>query len=224
MSAGPRIDTYRWAGGTEAVLRYGPDRGALVIAALPLFEEANRTRALAGAILRALADRGIAGLLPDLPGQGESLIETQDARLPAMRSAHAALVAACLPRPVHALGIRSGALLDRDAPVISRWHLSPMTGGAVLSDLTRAAGGLPDTDPVELAGNRIAQTMIADLRDAIPADAAPRRVVRLDTDPRSADLHVAGPPLWRRSEPANDPALAVRLADDIAQWIATCAG
>ena len=57
-----------------------------------------------------------------------------------------------------------------------------------------------------------------------PGDGGHRRTVRLDTDPQPADRHVPGTPLWRRAEPGNDPALAVLLADDIADWIARCAG
>jgi hypothetical protein len=41
---GLRFDTYDWPGGREAKLRFGPDSGSIVIVALPLFEEANRTR------------------------------------------------------------------------------------------------------------------------------------------------------------------------------------
>ena len=66
----PRIDHYDWSGGREALLRFGPDTGPVVILALPLFEEANRTRTFAVGLLRRLAERGIAGLLPDVPGQG----------------------------------------------------------------------------------------------------------------------------------------------------------
>ena len=53
----PRIDSYAWSGGREAMLRWGPDGGPVVIAALPLLEEANRTRAFVVTILRALAKR-----------------------------------------------------------------------------------------------------------------------------------------------------------------------
>src|SRR4051812_44244910 len=71
------IDHYDWAGGREAMLRFGPDTGPVVIAAMPLFEEANRTRTFIVSILRMLAGHGIATALPDLPGAGESLTETE---------------------------------------------------------------------------------------------------------------------------------------------------
>src|SRR3546814_4854209 len=40
----------------------------------PLFEEANRTRRTLVLAMRALAAQGFAALLPDLPGQNESLV------------------------------------------------------------------------------------------------------------------------------------------------------
>ena len=75
------------------MLRFGPDTGPVVVVALPLFEEANRTRAFAVTILRALAERGIAGALPDLPGQGESLLPTHETDLAKLRTGFAAAVA-----------------------------------------------------------------------------------------------------------------------------------
>ena len=89
---GPRFDRYDWAGGREAMLRFGPDAGPRVVAVLPLFEEANRTRAFLVAMLRALAGHGIGSILPDLPGTGESVVETRDLRLADLRQAFAALV------------------------------------------------------------------------------------------------------------------------------------
>ena len=49
----------------------------------------NRTRTFVVTVLRLLAERGIAGALPDLPGQGESLVPTQAMRLADMRAAFA---------------------------------------------------------------------------------------------------------------------------------------
>ena len=91
MTGGMRIDSYKWSGGQEAMLRFGPDGGAQVILALPLHDEANRMRAFAVALLRALAALGIGGVLPDFPGTGDSLIKTRDATLSAIRQAYADL-------------------------------------------------------------------------------------------------------------------------------------
>lgn len=234
------IDGYDWAGGREAMLRFGPATGPVVALALPLFEEANRTRSFAVTLLRALAAHGIAGALPDLPGQGDSLVATQDARLDHLRSAFAAAVVALGDaggRPVHAAAIRSGALLDGNARVASRWHLAPQSGAALCRELDRIAHHGPHTAPPAggdaptprwIAGNAIAPALLAALADAVPVQHAheagrPVRTLRLDGDTQPADAHVAGPPLWRRAEPDNDAAFAALLAADLAAWLRQCA-
>lgn len=217
------------------MLRFGPATGPVVVVALPLFEEANRTRAFAVTILRALAERGIAGALPDLPGQGESLIPTHQTSLAKLRSAFAA-AAARIEAPAFTLAIRSGALLDGEATVAGRYHLSPVNGADLRRELVRARqassreAGEPfdpaslDTaaGPVELAGNLIAPTLLAELAIATPATGI-ARTVRLETEAKPADARLPGSPLWRRAEPDNDIAFASTVADDIAQWIALCA-
>jgi pimeloyl-ACP methyl ester carboxylesterase len=229
------IDQYDWSGGREAMLRFGPATGPVVIAAMPLFEEANRTRAFMVSILRALAERGIASVLPDLPGTGESLTETENTSLNDWTDAFS-FVAQQLGADtvVYGIAIRGGALLDAEAQLAGRWHFAPVSGDSLVRDLlrTRLAGSGKESageaielsgPPVELAGNRVARTLLAQLKAANPSMIAPLRTVRLDSDTQPADLKVGGAPLWRRSEPDNDPALARLLADDIAAWIATCA-
>ena len=242
MTAGLRFDRYEWSGGQEAMLRFGPDTGPVVVVAMPLFEEANRTRAVVAAMLRVLAERDIAGALPDLPGQGDSLSPTEAMTLPVVRQAFAAAVAAIRDegRSIHVAAIRSGALLDPLAQAGRRWHLSPQDGGALLRELTRikrqeigarALGterlrddGTPG-ESVVIAGNGVSRQLLVELPRAGIDDGAetPRRIVRLGSDPRPADGHVPGAPPWRRSEPGNDDALARLLADDLAGWIHSCA-
>lgn len=225
------IDHYDWAGGREAMLRFGPDTGPVVIAALPLFEEANRTRAFMVAICRALAARGIAGVLPDLPGQGESLIPTEEIDCGKLEQAFAA-AAACFDKP-HILSLRSGALLTRLANGASRYLFAPVDGDQFTQELMRIAklGGGRESFPIDapgpphtIAGNLISRTMLLDLRDASPDRTTPSRLVRPSSDFREADLKIEAAPLWRRAEPDNDPILAQILADDIAAWIAACDG
>lgn len=226
---------YDWAGGREAVLRFGPSTGPVVVLALPLFEEANRTRTFAVGLLRRLADRGVGGLLPDLPGQNESPVATEHAMLAGWRAAFAASVTTAAGRPVHSVTMRGGSLIDHDASVASRWQLAPAKGEALIRELFRtaqAAGEPVEIDlhawsdeggPVAIAGNRISRPLLRDLNAADCVREGLVRVVRLDTDPAVADRKVLGAPLWRRSEPGDDPALADMLADDIADWIARCA-
>ena len=227
-------DTYDWAGGREAMLRFGPAAGPVVVLALPLFEEANRTRTFAVGLLRKLADRGVGGVLPDLPGQNESVVATEHAMLAGWRAAFAA-AAAATGRPVHSVTMRGGSLIDHDAAVASRWQLAPAKGEALIRELFRAAhaAGEPveiDLDawsdeggPVTIAGNSISRPLLRDLNAADCVRDGLVRVVRLETDPAVADRKVEGAPLWRRSEPGDDPALAALLAEDIADWIDRCA-
>ena len=207
------ISWYDWPGGREAMLRFGPADGPVVVAALPLFEEANRTRAFVVTILRMLAERGIASALPDLPGTGESLVPTEQISIAKMRDAFAAV-------PGHySISIRSGAILDAGQRK-GHWHLSPQ-GPELLRDLhrVRMANGAESED---FAGNIIAPGVMAEIQYWWPPRAD--RTVRLESDPASADLKLPGAPLWRRSEPDNDPALAALLADDIAAWVRQCEG
>jgi hypothetical protein len=206
-----------------------------VIAAMPLFEEANRTRAFIVTMLRALAERGIASALPDLPGTGESSIPTEEADLADWKSAFSSAVQyICADiRQVHGLAVRGGTLLDTDAVLVSRWHFAPLPGEKLVRDLLRTRLATRDDrrdastldplgPPIELTGNRIKPGLLTELQAAQPSATAPLRTVRLDIDSQVADRHVTGTPLWRRSEPENDPALARLLADDIALWIAAC--
>lgn len=244
MSAGVWIQHYEWSGGREAMLRVGPDNGPVVIVAPPLFEEANRTRALLVAVLRGLAARGIAGVLPDLPGQGESAVPTSDARLGDWRDAFAA-AARHTGGPRHGLAVRGGALVDGDADLDGRLHLSPRSGSALVRDLLRtrhiaaiAAGERPPADdparpgpPMLLAGHRLDRELLRELLSAEPSRAD--TVLSVFTDPGEADRRLvrdsgaADPPRfrapWLASEPSADPALAAVLTDEVATWIRSCA-
>lgn len=202
------------------MLRLGPDHGPSVIVAPPLFEEANRTRAILVAVLRRLAAQGIAGAIPDLPGQGESTVPTADARLTSWRRAFAA-AAATLPGAVHVVAVRGGALVDGETAAVSRWYWSPMTGTEAVRELERlrATGGGEDH-----AGNLLAPELLRELGPAEPMTSPPLRIVRLESDPRAADAKLPFPPPWRASEPSRNAALEAMLADDITRWIASCAG
>src|SRR3569833_920746 len=123
------------------MLRIGPASGPVVVAALPLYEEANRTRAFIVTIMRQLASRGFAGALPDLPGMGESIIETEQASLSYWIDGFTAATSALRANheSVHIIAYRNGALLARDARADTHWYLSPLVGQTSIRDLGRIA-------------------------------------------------------------------------------------
>ncbi len=239
------IDHYDWAGGREAMLRFGPAGGPVVVMLPALFEEHNRTRAFAVTICRALGDRGVASALPDLPGQGESVVGTEDVTLANLRSGFGAAVEHLYheKRRIYSASIRSGAIIDAGSLTLGHWYCSPMSGQQQIADFAKilAATGRPseahllrnsyqidDTiSSFEIAGNVISVALLHDLTSDIRTYSmnslgVPTRILRLDSDLAEAHRHIPGTPLWRRAEPSNDPALAALIAEDIADWIALC--
>ena len=204
--------------GEEFALISGPDDAAAQVLIVPaLFEEANRTRRLLAETMRGLADRGIATVLIDLPGCGESLapLERQD-----LTSWRAAVAAAALHFAAsHVFSIRGGALIVRSS--LPGWQLEP--SGSPLRSLLRARmivareqgrdetmAGLTEAglrDGLELAGYRLGPRMIAALASAKPNDSAQQPLTLAE---------LGGTPLWLRSEPGEDPALAAALVMRIA--------
>jgi hypothetical protein len=228
------VDSYDWAGGREAMIRFGPPSGPVVALALPPFEEWNRTRTFAVRLLRLLAARGIGGILPDLPGTGESLVSLAGVTLADWRAAFAAAAAGA----DYSLSLRAGALIDADAAIKGRWRLAPHDGAALVRELVRVRQAaareegasfdpssiVVDGPPIAIAGNAIPRALLRELSAAAPATAGPVRTVRLESDARDADVKLPGAALWRRAEPGDDPLLAETLAGDIAHWVAACAG
>jgi hypothetical protein len=225
------IEWYDWAGGREAVWRFGPRDGPVVIVSPPLFDEGNRTRRLIVDLLTLLAARGIGGALPDLPGTGESLLDTVDVPSAADWRAAYAAAAATLGSRVYSVAMRGGALIDGDAIVEARWRLSPIAGKTLVREIRHARimaaameGYMLRVGPFErgvgpfpVSGNSVQTDLLIDLTET---EIAPGRVVRLSGESGSADRKLDGTGPWRRSEPEADPVLSKRLADDIAQWIA----
>lgn len=209
----------------------GPPRASVLIVP-PLFEEANRTRRTLVLAMRALAAEGHAALLPDLPGQNESLVPLENADLTQWQAALTD-VAAGIDGPVIIASIRGGALIDHCAKAAVWWRLAPVGGASLLRTLLRArvaadreAGressleALQDTAKREallLAGNRLSPAMLAELGAAEAQPVAPLRSVALGAG------GIAGTPLWLRAEPGEDAAMAAAVAADIVAWSRECA-
>lgn len=215
----------------EQIVRMGPESGAVVLFVPPLFEEANRMRRTLVLTMRALADAGVTSMLPDLPGQNESLVATEAVALNDWRDALGAIVAA-EKRSVVIASLRGGCLIDGTANAAAWWRLAPAGGASLLRAMLRArvAGdreaGLATTSeallaeaasaPILLTGNRLSSAMVMGLQSAEAGNVAPLRSVTLGAD------GIAGTPLWLRAEPGEDAAMAHAMADDIQGWMAKC--
>lgn len=219
----------------EYILRIVPTAAlrATILFVPPLFEEANRTRRTLVLAMRALAADGFATLLPDLPGQNESLAPLEQVDLANWQNALAE-VAATIDGPLIIASQRGGALIDHHAKAAAWWRLAPVGGASLLRTLMRArvaadreAGITSSLDslqaeaataPLLLAGNRLSPAMIAQLGSAEIQPVVPVRTVTLGN---GADA-IAGTPLWLRAEPGEDAAMATAIAADIAAWSTTC--
>jgi pimeloyl-ACP methyl ester carboxylesterase len=210
------------------MMRIGEASAPPIMFLPPLFEEMNRTRAFLASTMRALADQGFGCWLPDLPGTGESEAALEACTFEhwrdAARDAGSHVADASGSQPVTA-GFRGGALLDDAVRAAGAWRFAPAEGASLARDLIRSAM-LPaealQGPMVELAGYRMSDVLLAGVRNACLARPEPLRTVRLESDRAEADLKVAAPALWRRSEPANDIEVAELIASDIKTWHSQC--
>jgi hypothetical protein len=209
------IGRYTWRGGEEMLLRMGAGSPVTVLVLPALFEEANRMRRFTVSVMRQLEAREIGSILPNLPGQGESMRSIGDT---AFADWHEA-IAAIPDTSLFAVALRGGSLLGGSIP--HRFHLAPDTGERLMRDMVRATAlseGVPASEvdararhqPTRLAGNMVSADLYAAMCDAKPVDGA-------------TVSQVEGPKLWRSAEPGDDPVYAAAVADEIAAWVHTCA-
>jgi hypothetical protein len=218
---------------SEHQLRIDPTGAprATIVVVPPLFEEANRTRRTLVLAMRALAADGFAAVLPDLPGQNESLVPLADVDLDRWQGALAE-VAAGIEGPVIVASVRGGALIDHRAKAAAWWRFAPVGGASLLRTLLRArvaadreAGvassleslqAAAESEALLLAGNALSPAMVAQLGRAEAQPVEPLRSVGLGAD------GISGTPLWLRAEPGEDAAMAREIAADITAWSKTC--
>lgn len=225
-------------------LRNGPERIAIIgesgptlLVLAPFFEEANRTRHFLIETMRDVAARGYRCALPDLPGTLESLAPLQAVTWPDWLDAARGAAEAVEAR--HIVSLRGGALLDGAMKAESRYRLTPADGAALMRDLVRIRQAADREDGAgttaaaieaealasgfEVAGYGLSADFTRDLKAATLAEAPRLRLARLETEAQPSDVKIAGQPLWRRAEPEHDSGFSKRLADDTADWIASCA-
>lgn len=219
---------YSTAEQSEYCLRFGPvDADRIILIVPPLFDEMNRTRRMMVEMMRELATRDVASLLPDLPGCNESTAALSIQSIESWRRA-VSDVAAQLAA-THVVAIRGGGLLD-DAAALPIWRLAPVKGASLLKTLLRARiaadkeAGITTTaaqliiagqhDGLNLAGHAIGPEMLMDLEKAHP--------VASDEITEATLTDVAGTALWLRSEPGESPQMSAALAAHIDRWSAMC--
>ena len=203
----------------------GPEDAQPVLIVPALFEEANRTRRLLAQTMRALAERGIGSVLPDLPGCNESRSQLENQDLASWRASMAA--AALHFGTTRVLSLRVGAILA--PPDLPGWWLEPLGGAAALRHLIRTRmvaakeAGQPEksddlmaqgrSSGLELAGYRLNAAMVRDLEGSGMPTPGPGVAILALAD-------VGGSALWLRNEPGEDADMAKALAATIARGIA----
>ena len=218
---------------SEHQLRIDPTGAprATVVIVPPLFEEANRTRRTLVLAMRALAADGFAAVLPDLPGQNESLVPLADVDLERWQDALAEVVAT-IDGPAIVASVRGGALIDHRAKAAAWWRVAPAGGASLLRTLLRArvtadreSGVTSSLESLQaaaqsevllLAGNALSPAMVAQLSAAEAQPVEPLRSIGFGAG------GIAGTPLWLRAEPGEDAAMARAIAADIAAWSKSC--
>ena len=207
-------------------------RGLLIVP--PLFDEMNRMRRVLVSAMRHLAERGVASVMPDLPGCNESLSPLAVQDLNSWRGAISAAAQAF--GTTHIASLRGGSLIDDGPDMLPHWRLAPVKGSSLLKTMlrTRIAGdkeagfvsnmeslmeqGL--REPIELAGNIIGPAMLASLEAGEPAQLSQLTQASLG----AGDDGVNGSALWLRAEPQDDAAMAASLAVHLDRWSASCGG
>ncbi|MCJ2181655.1 hypothetical protein MTR62_02875 [Novosphingobium sp. 1949] len=214
--------TFKGPSACEYALCLGNGTAGRVLIIPALFDEGNKLRRFTVETMRALAQAGIASVLPDLPGCNESLqpLETQT---PA-RWAEAIRMCAAHFEVDLVLGLRGGALFTpADLPAL---HYAPTSGATILRQLLRARivsareAGYSETrdalaalalrDGITLTGYRLGARFFAQFETLTPAPDTP--LIEQATLP--------GGGLWRRAEPSEDPTQARALAHMVADHLA----
>jgi len=223
------ISTYSWSGGAEPMLWSGPSATMQIIMLQPLFEEANRMRKTLVDVQRGLYANGFGVALPDLPGTGESLAPLTDQTFDDWQRALKSLVVARRDagQTVILASFRGATLIDSSVDCDGVWRLAQETGARLLRDISRTVlarnAALQGDAVYDRAGYALPLGFVAALEIALPQPVQNLRSVRLLQDPNEADARIAGAPLWRRSEPDEDPVMTQAIIDDISAWTTQCA-
>ncbi|MCF8708207.1 hypothetical protein [Rhizorhapis sp. SPR117] len=229
------ICQYSFSGNSEQYVHLGRGHPRQILIIPPFFEEMNRTRWLMLTAMRTLDEARIGTILPDLPGQNESLVTDETISLSLWHAALERLAAQSGVAIDMICAFRSGAMLDDAFPCPRHWRLAPEDGPGLLRQLIRTRlaadreAGLSGStelllanarqESTEFAGTCLSPVFINDLENAKLTVHEQVRTVQLDGNAAQADAYISGKPLWRQSEPDEDQWLAQQIAGDIAAWV-----
>ncbi len=198
----------------------------------PLFDEMNRVRRMLVVAMRDLAMRGVATVLPDLPGSNDSLALMPEQDQVSWRTAMQ--LAAEQFGATHIAAIRGGTLIDDGITDVPHWRLASIKGASLIKTMMRAriasdkeSGLTTNIDDlmaearvsrVGLSGNLLNLKMVEQLMAAEPTDLPFVRSVNLGDGP---DM-ITGAALWLRAEPQDDAVMSAAIAADLDRWSALC--
>jgi hypothetical protein len=231
----PQHLQYDAGGLPEQLLCFGEENSARRLLIIPpLFDEMNRVRRVLVTAMRALGAQGVSCLLPDLPGTNESQAALSAQSLDSWKASMVAV--AQRMKATHIASIRGGTLLDGLCPELPHWRLAPVSGGSLLKTMlrTRIAGDkeagvttsmddlmlVAQSAPLALAGSQLGPSMVAQLVTAEPAPLPRLRSLTLGEGPDQ----LVGSALWLRTEPQDDPDMAMALCAELDRWSASCGG
>jgi hypothetical protein len=229
------ICQYSFSGHSEQYVHLGRKHPRQILIIPPFFAEMNRMRWLILAAMRTLEEARIGTILPDLPGQNESLVPDDAISLGMWRAAVERLAAQSGVIIDMVAAFRSGAIIDDALHCPRYWRLAPEDGPALFRQLVRTrlaaareAGEALSKELLlaqarleitEFAGYRLPPAMTGELETAALPVHENIRSVQLEGSATPADAYLAGQPLWRQSEPQTDHWLAQQIAADMAAWV-----
>lgn len=229
------ICQYSFSGYSEQYVHLGRKHARQILIIPPFFEEMNRTRWLLLTAMRTLDEARIGTILPDLPGQNESLVPDEALSLAEWRNAVERLAGQSGVVIDMVAAFRSGAMIDDAVHCGKHWRMAPEDGPELLRQLVRIrlaadreAGEVMSKELLlaqarlehtEFAGFHLPPGMIAELEAAALPVHEETRTVLLEGSAVKADAYLSGKPVWRQSEPEADHWLAQQIAADMAAWV-----
>ena len=209
--------------GAELALEWKGNSSYRILILPALLDEANKLRHFTVEVARRIHGSGHGVILPDLPGQNESLLSQYDQTLVQWREA--AAVAANHFGATHVLTVRGGAILAPDLP---GWRYASHSPSSQLRNLLRAkilsareAGRFETSEALMKRGIAWGLNLGGfDLSGEMVAQLANLQLQPTEKQREIGQTDIGGAGLWLRPEPAFDSSQADTLAAIVAMELA----